>query len=91
MVSEMTDNWFSPGRVPPSQRLEPVTLGEPLWRLTKGGHTAEARVRAIDGIGLELRYEWDGDLRASQVFKAWAALEESANEKRRELHANGWV
>jgi hypothetical protein len=76
--------------VPPAQRLEPVTLGKPLWRLTKGGHTAEARVRAIDGIGLELRYEWNGELRASQVFKAWDELEAAAEEKRRELEAKGW-
>jgi hypothetical protein len=48
-------------------------------------------VRPIDGIGLELRYEWDGDLRASQVFKSWEALEQAAHEKRRELEANGWL
>jgi hypothetical protein len=35
----------------------PVTAGQPLWRLVKSGHVAEARVRAIDGVGLELRYE----------------------------------
>jgi hypothetical protein len=90
MVLEMTDNWFSPGRVPPSQRLEPVMLGEPLWRLTKSGHVAEARVRPIDGIGLELRFEWNGDLRVSQVFRSWAELEVAAAEKRRELEARGW-
>jgi hypothetical protein len=87
----MTDDWFSPGRVPPSQRLEPVTLGEPLWRLTKSGHTAEGRVRAIGGIGLELRYEWDGDLRVSQMFKMWDDLEAVAGEKRRELQSKGWA
>jgi len=70
--------------------LDPVMLGEPLWTLRKGEHTAEARVRAIDGIGLELRYEWNRDLRASQVFKTWAELEQAADEKRRELEAKGW-
>jgi hypothetical protein len=69
--------------------LDPVMLGEPLWTLRKGKHTAEARVRALDSIGLELRYEWNGDLRASQVFKAWAELEQAADEKRRELEARG--
>jgi hypothetical protein len=59
---------------PQAQRLEPVTLAPPLWTLTKNGHTAAARVRAIDGVGLELRCGWDGDLRASQVFKSWDAL-----------------
>ena len=47
----------------------------------KDGHVAEARVRPIDGIGLELRYEWDGDLRVSQ-FKACGELEEAATVKR---------
>jgi len=42
-------------RSSPAQRLEPVTLGEPLRTLTTDRHTAEARVRVIDGIGLELR------------------------------------
>jgi hypothetical protein len=69
------DDWFAPDHVLPAQRLEPVTLGEPLWTLRKGDHTAEARVRAIDGIGLELRFEWNGDLRASQVFKGWDELD----------------
>ena len=53
----------------------------------KDGHVAEARVRPIDGISLELRYEWDGDLRVSQMFKAWAELEATATEKRQELEA----
>jgi hypothetical protein len=33
---------------------EPKWL-EPLWTLTKNGHTATAHVKAIDGVGLELR------------------------------------
>ena len=68
----------------------PVTSAQPLWRLVKGGHVAEARVRPIDGIGLELRFEWDGDLRVSQVFRSWNDLEAVAAEKRRELEAPGW-
>jgi len=48
----------------------------------KDGHVAEARVRPIDGIGLELRYEWDGDLCVSQMFKACGELEEAATVKR---------
>ena len=51
---------------------------------------AEARVRPIEGVGVEIRYEWDGELRASQVFKSWEELEASATEKRRELEARGW-
>ena len=40
----------------------------------KGGHVAEARVRPIDGIGVELRYEWNGELRVSPIFRSWDAL-----------------
>jgi hypothetical protein len=84
--------WWSPNHKPSNLAKEPpVTSAQPLWRLTKDGHSAEARVRPIEGIGLELRYEWNGDLRASQVFKSWDALEQAANEKRHELQANGWV
>jgi hypothetical protein len=66
-------------------------LGERLWTLTTDRHTAEARVRALDGIGLELRFEWNGDLRSSQVFKTWDALEQTAREKRDELRGRGGV
>lgn len=41
-----------------------------LGRRMKDGHVAEARVRRIEGIGIELRFEWNGDLGVSQVFKA---------------------
>jgi len=40
---------------------------------------------------VELRYEWNGELRVSQMFKAWNELEAAANEKRQELEARGWV
>ena len=86
----MADEWFAPGHVPPVQRLESVTSAQPLWRLVKDGHVAEARVRPIEGVGVELRYEWNGELRVSQVFKAWDALEAAATEKRRELKERGW-
>lgn len=87
----MRDDRFSWDYKPPAQRLEPVILAPPLWVLTKNGHTATARVKAIDGVGLELRYEWDGDLRASQVFKSWEELGVASGEKRRELEAKGWT
>jgi hypothetical protein len=56
----------------------------------KDGHVAEARVRRIEGIGIELRFEWNGDLGVSQVFKPWDALEASASERRQDLKARGW-
>ena len=37
-----------------------------------------------------MRHEWNGELRMSQMFKAWDALEAAATEKRRELEARGW-
>ena len=56
----------------------------------KDGHVAEARVRPIEGVGAELRFEWNGELRVSQVFKAWEELEAAAADKRRDLEARGW-
>jgi hypothetical protein len=55
--------------------IDPAVAGEPLWTLQKDGHTAEARVRAIPGIGLELRFTIDGELRYSHRFTAWESLE----------------
>ena len=61
----------------------PVTSAKPLWRLVKAGHVAEARVRPIDSVGVELRYEWNGELRVSQVFKTWEELEASGGKAER--------
>lgn len=91
MLSAMTDkNWWSHGHKTAAPRAEPVTIGQPLWQLSKDGHTAAALVRPIDGVGIELRFEWDGELRVSPVFKAWDALLPVADEKQRELEARGW-
>jgi hypothetical protein len=56
----------------------------------KDGHVAEAKVRPIQGGGVELRYEWNGELRVSQIFEAWKELEAAANQRRGELEARGW-
>ena len=78
-------DWDSPNHRPSKLSPEPpVTSAQPLWHLMKDGHVAEARVQPIEGIGVELRYEWNGELRVSQMFKAWAALEAVATEKRQE-------
>jgi hypothetical protein len=37
--------------------FESVTLGEPLWRLTKDGHTADARSMAVALRGGHLEHE----------------------------------
>jgi hypothetical protein len=83
--------WWSPNHVPSKLSVEPpVTSAQPLWRLVKGSHTAEARVRPIEGIGLELRYEWNDELRVSQMFRSWDELKAAPADKRRELDARGW-
>ena len=86
-------DWWARAHTPPqpeAQRLEPVTLAPPLWTLTKNGHTATAHVRAIDGVGLELRFVIDGELRHSQIFREWQSLEQAAPEKRAEFEQRGW-
>jgi hypothetical protein len=62
-----------------------------LWRMTKGGQVAEAVIRRVPGIGLELRYALDGELRSSQVHRDAAALAADAHGKRSEMEAKGWV
>ena len=68
---------------------QPADLGAQ-WTLREGDHEARADGRAIDGIGLELRYMWNGELRVSEMFRDWATLEAAAAEKQRELEARGW-
>ena len=81
----------SPNHRPSKRSAEPpVASAQPLWRLVKSGHVAEARVRPIEGVGVELRYQWDDELRVSQMFKSWDELEAAAAEKRQELEARGW-
>jgi len=67
-----------------------ISSAQPLWRLVKDGHLAEARVRLIEGVGVELRCEWNGDVRVSQVFKTWDELEAAATDKRSDLEARSW-
>ena len=69
--------------------LDAVTMGEPLWTLQKNRHTADARVRAIPGYGLELRFTINGELHYSQRFTVWAKLEQAAREKREDFEARG--
>jgi hypothetical protein len=75
---------------PKAQRLEPVTLAPLLWTLTKNGHTATAHVKAIDGVGLGLRFSIDDRLYHSQVFRDWPSLEQTAREKLNDFTVRGW-
>jgi hypothetical protein len=45
----------------------------------------------VPGIGLELRYALDGELRSSQMHRDAAALAADAEGKRSEMKAKGWV
>jgi hypothetical protein len=40
-----------------------------LWSLGRGPQCAEAVVRTILGVGLELRSNWNGELAHSQVYR----------------------
>ena len=62
-----------------------------LWRMAKGRHVAEAVIRRVPGIGLELRYALDGELRTSRVHHETATLVADAEGKRSEMEAKGWV
>ena len=84
-VSEDDRDRFCCDYKPKPQRLEPVILAPPQWTLTKGTHSATAHVKSIDGVGLELRFSIDGELRHSQIFRDWPAL-----EKRADFEARGW-
>jgi hypothetical protein len=52
---------------------------------------AAAAVRGVAGIGLELRLQYDGELRRLQVFRVVGELQARALEKRAELAARGWT
>ena len=56
----------------------------------KNGHTAAAHVKAIDGVGLELRFMIDATLYYSQVFRDWPSLEQAAGQKKTDFLERGW-
>jgi hypothetical protein len=62
-----------------------------VWTLTKSGHGARALAREIPGVGIELRYLWDDELRQSRVYRSEEELAKAANAKHAELLANGWT
>jgi hypothetical protein len=62
-----------------------------VWTLTKDGHGARAVAREIAGVGIELRYYWDEELRQSQVYRNGEELAAAASVKREQLIANGWT
>jgi hypothetical protein len=63
-----------------------------LWTLRKGHHEARAELCIIDGIGDELRFLWNGEMRMTRLFRIGEGgrLLDASEEKRRELEARGW-
>jgi hypothetical protein len=46
--------WWSRDHRPSTLSAEPpVASAQPLWRIAKDGHVAEAHVRPIEGVGVE--------------------------------------
>ena len=69
----------------------PAMLAEKaLWSLSKSTQSAEAVLRRIEGVGLELRFIWNGELAHSQVYKDVQDLLKASNSKREELEGRGW-
>jgi len=62
-----------------------------LWCLLKGQQRAEAVVRLIDGLGTDLRYLHNGDLRESRLYRDDVQLQATAAAKRNDLLADGWT
>jgi len=44
-----------------------------IWTMTKGGKKIDAVVRIIEGLGCDLRFLLDGDLRQSQIYQGHTA------------------
>ena len=81
---------MSVGLVGPRQP-DPL-IDRALWRALKGQRTAQAVVRLIPGVGLELRIEVDGQLRWSRVY-GWdtrALDREAARSAARWRRMAGW-
>jgi hypothetical protein len=67
-----------------------ITERGTLWTLHKNGKTARAEVREIEGVGVELRYYWDGELMQSFLFKDGTDLLKESEIKRFDLLERGW-
>jgi hypothetical protein len=61
-----------------------------LWSLHKNEQSAQAVLRRVEDVGLELRFIWNRDLAHSQVYQDVHELLRASNSKREELEARGW-
>ena len=90
-ATKAMSEWFSPGHKPePPEQKKPAD-DRVLWMLTKGPNQARAAMRLVPGVGVELRFLWNDDTRATQVYKSTDDLAAAAKAKREELIATGWV
>jgi hypothetical protein len=48
-------------------------------------------MRSVPGVGIELRYLWNDDVRATHVYKNSVDLAAAAGAKREELLKSGWA
>jgi hypothetical protein len=62
-----------------------------LWSLSKGEQVAAAELRQVEGVGLELRFVWNGELVHGQIYRDVQELLSVAHAKRDELQARGWT
>ena len=74
----------------PNTMREAIDRGT-LWTLSKGHKTVQADVREIEGVGLELRFLWDGVVMQSHLFRDGTELLKEATTKRFELEDGGWA
>ncbi len=61
-----------------------------IWTLQKDANKATATTRTVAGVGVELRYEFNGEVRQSQVYKDTDELAAAASHRRDELNGRGW-
>ena len=71
------------GDMPPRKRI--------IWRVCKGTETAEASIRAVPELRLELRFSRNREVVATEVHQDPAVLINIAEDKHSELLGRGWI
>ena len=61
-----------------------------LWRLVRKTQRAEAYARVVHGVGVDLRFLHNGDLRRSHLCRDNDELQAVSIATRAELEAKGW-
>ena len=74
-----------------ARRTPTASRDETLWTLTKAGSRARAIARTVAGVGIELRFMWNSELRQSQVYRDPAEAAAASSAKRKELVGRGWA